>query len=157
MGRRNRPRGLCSRRAANAHRCAAAILPHRVEVMIRRRARFSREVLLRHSHDQRRRCDRSHFVPQDGTIGVTGKGAWRLLGPRPDRPCPDASETFGHPPHAGKIPEALPVYKLSAGEAERQIYFCDSSVLDDCCVNYTTYGAPTQIYFRLSARNGSTT
>ena len=31
----------------STQRCAAAKLPHRVEVMIRRRARFSREVLLR--------------------------------------------------------------------------------------------------------------
>ena len=32
------------------------------------------------------------------TIGVGGKGARRLLGPRPDRACPGVSSNFGHPP-----------------------------------------------------------
>ena len=64
------------------------------------------------------------------------------LAPARDNPTPAGCRWNG-----SLIPEALPVYKLSAGEAGQQIYFCDSSVLDDCSVNYTPYGAPTQIYF----------
>ena len=125
-------------------------MPRRTCALVRRKAEYSRVSLLLHHPSS-----------------ACGTGDLSLGNPPSASRVRNGHEDRGHNTHlardAGDNPVTLPTrvrrrhnthFERDAGDnpatlspAAQQIYFCDGSVLDDCCVNYTTYGAPTQIYF----------